>query len=81
MDWFDDDQFWATFDAYIFSPERMKGADREVEQLLALAGVKEGAALDLCCPGRHAMALASRGLAVTGVDRSDALGRTPDTPS
>ena len=74
MDWFDDERFWPTFDAYIFSPERLEGADGEVQQVLALAGVSQGAVLDLCCgPGRHAVALARRGFRVSGVDRSDAL--------
>jgi len=74
MDWFDDERFWSAFDAYIFSPERIEGADGEVQQVLALAGVSQGAVLDLCCgPGRHAVALARRGFRVTGVDRSDAL--------
>ena len=74
MDWFDDERFWPTFDAYIFSPERIEGADGEVQQVLALAGVSQGAVLDLCCgPGRHAVALARRGFRVSGVDRSDAL--------
>ena len=74
MDWFDDERFWSAFDAYIFSPERIEGADGEVQQVLALAGVSQGAVLDLCCgPGRHAVALARRGFRVSGVDRSDAL--------
>lgn len=74
MDWFDDEEFWSTFDAHIFSPERLAGAEAEVDQILALAGGSGGAALDLCCgPGRHAVALARRGFVVTGVDRSDAL--------
>jgi len=40
--------------------------------VLRLAGARAGAAaLDLCCgPGRHALELARRGLAVTGVDRT-----------
>ena len=71
MQWFEDETFWETFYAHLFTEERMAAAPGEVDRLLALAGVQEGAALDLCCgPGRHSLALAQRGFAVTAVDRS-----------
>jgi ubiquinone/menaquinone biosynthesis C-methylase UbiE len=39
-----------------------------------LTGVRGGQVLDLCCgPGRHAVALAKRGFAVTAVDRTRVL--------
>ena len=42
-----------------------------MEKILRLTGVGGGKVLDLCCgPGRHAVALAKRGFAVTAVDRT-----------
>jgi SAM-dependent methyltransferase len=74
VDWFEDDAFWSTFDAYIFSADRLGGAEPQVERVIALARVTGGTVLDLCCgPGRHAAAFAGRGFRVTGVDRSRAL--------
>jgi SAM-dependent methyltransferase len=71
MQWFEDETFWETFYPYLFTGERMAAAPGEVDRLLALAGVTSGAALDLCCgPGRHSLALAQKGFAVTAVDRS-----------
>jgi SAM-dependent methyltransferase len=58
----------------VFSEERFEQAKQEVDQFLALAGIKEGTVLDLACgPGRHAIELAKRGYKVTGVDRSPFL--------
>ena len=71
MQWFEDESFWETFYPHLFSEDRMAAAPGEVDRLLALAGVPAGAALDLCCkPGRHSLALAQKGFAVTAVDRS-----------
>jgi SAM-dependent methyltransferase len=71
MQWFEDETFWETFYPHLFTEDRMAGAPGEVDRLLALAGVTSGAALDLCCgPGRHSLALAQKGFAVTAVDRS-----------
>jgi SAM-dependent methyltransferase len=77
-DWFADESFWQSTFPFMFPDSRIAAAEQEVEQLLALAQCGgDGAgrkALDLACgPGRHAVALASRGFAVTGVDRSDFL--------
>lgn len=73
-EWFADDGFWARIYPVLFTPESFTRAEVEADALLALTGVTSGRALDLCCgPGRHAVALASRGLAVTGVDLSDYL--------
>lgn len=73
-DWHDDDSFWTTFWPFLFDATAWEQADAQVEQVLALVGVAPGArTLDLCCgPGRHSLALARRGLAVTGVDRTAA---------
>ena len=73
-DWFADESFWETTFPFMFPESRIAAAEEEVGQLVALAQCGGGAALDLACgPGRHAVALASRGFAVTGVDRSDFL--------
>lgn len=73
-DWFADEAFWETTFPFMFPDSRIAAAGEEVEQLLALAQCAKGNALDLACgPGRHAVALAQRGFAVTGVDRSDFL--------
>ncbi|MFN2466387.1 MAG: class I SAM-dependent methyltransferase [Candidatus Dormibacteria bacterium] len=68
-DWFRDAEFWEEFAPVIFDVERVGGAAGEVDQVLALTGVRAGAALDLCCGrGRHSLELARRGFEVTGVD-------------
>ncbi len=48
--------------------------EEHVEKILTLAGYKDEKVLDFCCgPGRHTIALAKRGIKVTGVDRSEFL--------
>src|SRR4051812_24553089 len=75
-DWFADESFWETTFPFMFPESRIAAAGEEVEQFLALAQITGGKALDLACgPGRHAVALAQRGFAVTGVDRSEFLLR------
>lgn len=70
-EWFADESFWQTTFPHMFPPSRFAAAAAEVDQLLALAGCSGGRVLDLACgPGRHAIELAARGFAVTGVDRS-----------
>jgi SAM-dependent methyltransferase len=70
-EWFDDESFWRLLYGHMFPPERIQAARQEVERALALARPRGKAALDLCCgPGRVAIALARRGFAVTGVDRT-----------
>lgn len=70
--WHDDDEFWRLAEPVLFSPERLAGTVSEVEGVLALLGVARGARLlDQCTgTGRHALELARRGFAVTGVDRT-----------
>ena len=66
-----DERFWERLYPVMFPPERFALAAREMEQVLDLAGVRGGAALDMGCgPGRHAVALAKAGFDVTGVDLS-----------
>ena len=74
MQWFENDVFWRTFYPYMFDERRLSAAPEEVDRILALSGVARGAVLDLCCgPARHSVALARKGFAVTGVDRSPFL--------
>jgi SAM-dependent methyltransferase len=56
----------------MFTQRRWEDAPAEVEQVVALLGIKPGAhVLDLCCGvGRHSLELARRGFQVTGVDRT-----------
>jgi SAM-dependent methyltransferase len=70
--WHDDDRFWETFGPVMFTAQRWQDSPAEIDQVLALAGPSPGArVLDMCCgPGRHALELARRGFAVTGVDRT-----------
>jgi SAM-dependent methyltransferase len=70
-EWFEDDRFWeATFDT-MFPPSRFDETEREIASLLELVKAPVHDALDLCCgPGRATVALARRGIRVTGVDRS-----------
>ena len=71
--WFEDDVFWETIEGFLFSQFRSSDfTTREADQILALVGLPQGAAvLDLCCgPGRHVLEFARRGFRVTGVDRT-----------
>ena len=70
--WHEDDELWRTLTPFLFDEEKRGQASTEVEGVLNLLGVAPGAKLlDLCCgPGRHAVELARRGFAVTGVDRT-----------
>lgn len=88
--WFQNPDFWHAHHDRMFTKERLEGADEEIEAIEALAAATPPAqVLDLCCgPGRHSVALARRGYAVTGVDltteyldlaqeRAEAAGVTP----
>lgn len=71
MEWFESEDFWRDFYAYMFSPDRFAAAKEEVSQIIALTQCSEGKLLDLCCgPGRHSVEFAQHGFTVTGVDRS-----------
>ena len=73
-DWFEDDEFWVALYPHLFPQTRLDAADEQIDRLLKLAAPTGGDVLDLCCgPGRHAVALAKRGLRVTGVDRTQFL--------
>ncbi|HKN13229.1 MAG TPA: methyltransferase domain-containing protein [Candidatus Binatus sp.] len=73
--WYEDDEFWESFAPYFFTPERIESSGAQADELVRLLGVGPGGSvLDLCCGvGRHSIALARRGLAVTGVDRTRAF--------
>lgn len=70
-EWFENERLWeVSFDS-MFPARRIEETDAEVQSILALVGGSPREALDLCCgPGRAAIALARRGVSVTGVDRS-----------
>ncbi len=73
-DWFAQPGFWERVYPLMFSNARYDSAFEEVAQLVELAGIERGRALDLCCgPGRHSVPLAKRGFDVTGVDISPYL--------
>jgi SAM-dependent methyltransferase len=70
-EWFEDEALWEVAFPFLFPEGRLARSDEEVEQIVRMTGVGAGTALDLACgPGRHSLALARRGFAVTGVDRS-----------
>jgi SAM-dependent methyltransferase len=75
-EWHEQDELWETLP--MFGPERIEAAPQEVRQIIALLGIKPGAAvLDLCCGiGRHSLELARGGYSVTGVDRTAAYLQT-----
>ena len=70
-EWFADETIWKDLYPFTFPESTFALADGQVEKILRLTGVGGGTVLDLCCgPGRHAVALAKRGFAVTAVDRT-----------
>ena len=75
-EWFEGEAFWEKMYPFLFSERKFDAADEEISSVLDLAGLQSGDVLDLACgPGRHATALAKRGLRVTGVDLSPYLLR------
>lgn len=74
-EWYEDDEFWESFAPYFFTAGRLESSGAEADELVKLLGVAPSASvLDLCCGvGRHSIALAHCGLAVTGVDRTRAF--------
>lgn len=70
--WYENDDFWEAWASRIFDRIRWGNAPAEVDNVIRLLGISEGAqVLDLGCgPGRHSMELARRGFRVTGVDRT-----------
>ena len=73
-EWFDDDAFWRELYPFMFPESRIEGAAGEVDKIIALVALKGKKVLDLCCgPGRCSVALAKRGFAVTGLDKTEYL--------
>jgi SAM-dependent methyltransferase len=71
-EWFDQESFWVDLFPAMFPPARLEAAAEEAEKIVSLTAFQGTTVLDLCCgPGRHSVAMAKRGLRVTGVDRSD----------
>ena len=69
----EDETFWEALEAVVFPPEKLEAAGAELERLLTLVDVEEGArVLDIPCGvGRHAVEFADRGFDVTGVDATE----------
>ena len=70
--WYDQDSYWTTFESILFNRKRLADTPSQVDNIIKLLDVKEGAKiLDLCCGiGRHSLEFARRGFQVTGVDRT-----------
>jgi SAM-dependent methyltransferase len=70
-EWFADESIWKDLYPFTFPESAFAVAEEQIDKILRLTGVGGGKVLDLCCgPGRHAVALAKRGFAVTAVDRT-----------
>src|SRR5437773_1202125 len=69
--WFEIERLWEVSYDFLFPKKRLEETENEVDRILELVGAPVRNALDLCCgPGRASIALARRGVQVTGVDRS-----------
>jgi SAM-dependent methyltransferase len=70
-EWFTDESLWQDLYLFLFPEERFQQAEEEIGKIIKLLDFKGKRVLDLACgPGRHSIALAKKGLQVTGVDRS-----------
>ena len=69
MSWFDNKKFWSLFYEWMFPEESFQQALEQVDDIIRITGVENGAVLDLCCgPGRHSVPLGKKGFQVTGID-------------
>jgi SAM-dependent methyltransferase len=72
--WFADDSFWEVSYPFMFGDDKLGAANEETQRIVELSGVRAGSVVDWGCgPGRHSVALALVGFAVTGVDRTPFL--------
>lgn len=70
-DWYLDEQLWQDFYHCMFSPADFQRAEVQTQAMLNLLGVMPHSVLDLGCgPGRHSLALARSGCAITAIDTS-----------
>jgi SAM-dependent methyltransferase len=72
--WHDRDEFWEKLAPFLFPKERWELTAEEVDCIIELLELEQGAhILDLCCgPGRHTLEFNRRGHPVVGVDRTAA---------
>jgi 2-polyprenyl-3-methyl-5-hydroxy-6-metoxy-1,4-benzoquinol methylase len=70
LPWYQRQELWTQGYDWMCRPDRVALSSREVDALIRLAGLRPGSrVLDIPCgKGRHTLALARRGFAVTGVD-------------
>ena len=70
--WYNQDDFWTTFESLLFNQKRLADSALQVDQIIKLLQIEQGEKiLDLCCGiGRHSLEFARRGFDVTGVDRT-----------
>src|SRR5215472_10362916 len=70
--WYENDDFWETWEPYLFPQARTRNTPREVDALIGLLELPQGASmLDFCCGiGRHSLDFARRGFVVTAIDRT-----------
>jgi cyclopropane fatty-acyl-phospholipid synthase-like methyltransferase len=71
--WYEDESFWKTFAPKLFSEKILDAATEEINHVVKLLDIENGATiLDLCCGiGRHSLELARRGYKVVGVDLTE----------
>ena len=71
-EWFEDDSLWQAVMPILFDEKRVESASGEVDDMIALTGIRPGSrVLDLCCGiGRHSIQFARRKFKVTGVDKT-----------
>lgn len=69
--WHEDDAFWIAMKDFLFDEGKSTAARTQVDWIAQTLALQPGArVLDLPCgTGRHAIAMAQRGMDVTGVDR------------
>ncbi|MCP4350774.1 MAG: class I SAM-dependent methyltransferase [Desulfobacterales bacterium] len=68
-EWFENESLWIETYPLVFTEERFKLAEEQIDKVTELTNITGGSALDLCCgPGRCSFALERKGFSVTGVD-------------